>query len=94
MTTEQHPLVIGYTNWRGEWSMRQIIPTGAPYWGTTEWHPAPGWLLPAIDVDKGENRLFAMADFGPPRGTSSPAQIERLARSSDAGPGAEADHHG
>lgn len=64
-TPAGEPLAIGYTNWRGEWSERRIIPTGAPYWGTTEWHPEPGWLLPAIDVEKDEPRIFAMKDFGP-----------------------------
>lgn len=68
-TNEQLPLVIGYTNWRGEWSERRIVPTSAPYWGSTEWHPEPGWLLPAIDVDKGEPRVFAMKDFGPAHAT-------------------------
>ncbi|MBN9525413.1 MAG: hypothetical protein J0H82_04355 [Alphaproteobacteria bacterium] len=79
MSTNQHPLVIGYTNWQGEWSLRRIIPTGAPFWGTTKWHPLPGWLLPAHDLDRGEGRLFAMKEFGPPPATCAPAQLERLA---------------
>ncbi len=65
MASEPQPLVIGYTNWRGEWSMRRLAHMGAPYWGATDWHPEPQWLMAALDVDKNEIRVFAMKDFGP-----------------------------
>ncbi|MEG9503908.1 MAG: hypothetical protein MIN69_18950 [Methylorubrum extorquens] len=58
---------ILYRNWRGLTAVRQIIPQtkegyGSHTWfGATDWHPAPQWLLHAVDVEKGEARDFAMA---------------------------------
>jgi hypothetical protein len=59
-------LEIGYTNYRGEWSMRRIEPVRL-WVGSTDWHPEPGLLLEAIDLDKNETRHFAVKDFGPKR---------------------------
>lgn len=59
---EAQPILMIYRNWRGEVAQRRIRPAGLPYWGTTKWHPEPGWLLPAIDAEKGEYRDFAMKD--------------------------------
>jgi hypothetical protein len=59
-------LEIGYTNYRGEWSMRRIRPVRL-WVGSTDWHPEPGLLLEAIDLDKNETRHFAVKDFGPKR---------------------------
>lgn len=58
------PLIIGFTNYEGEYSLRRIIPLGRPYLGSTEWHPETQWLLSAFDLDKGSTRDFAMKDFG------------------------------
>ncbi|CAH1656784.1 hypothetical protein CHELA1G11_11170 [Hyphomicrobiales bacterium] len=58
-------LHIFYTNYRGESGERRIIPISVR-WGSTEWHPRPQWLLRAMDVDKGEEREFAMSDIGGP----------------------------
>lgn len=58
----RHSVVIDYTNHRGERSERTILPSGI-YFGTTEWHPGPQWLLDAFDRDKGDNRTFAMKDI-------------------------------
>jgi hypothetical protein len=60
------PLEIGYTNYRGEWSMRRIQPVRL-WVGSTDWHPEPGLLLEALDLDKNETRHFAVKDFGPKR---------------------------
>lgn len=57
-------LTISYTNWRGETSLRRIIPKGVRY-GSTPWHPEPQWLLLAWDEEKRATREFAMKDFGP-----------------------------
>ena len=56
-------LHIFYTNHRGESGERRIIPISVR-WGSTQWHPETQWLLRAIDVDKGEEREFAMSDIG------------------------------
>jgi predicted DNA-binding transcriptional regulator YafY len=59
--TRRH-LTFTYTNWRGETAVRTVSPRGVT-WASTEWHPEPQWLLDAWDVDKREDRLFAMKDM-------------------------------
>jgi len=55
-----------YTNWRGETSVRTITPIRV-WFGSTDWHPEPQWLLRAFDHDKNAERDFALKDFrGPP----------------------------
>ena len=58
------PFTALYRNWRGETAIRNIIPTSIRY-GATEWHKEPQWLLVGMDVDKGEEREFALRDFSP-----------------------------
>lgn len=56
-------VVIDYTNHRGERAERTIVPR-VVWFGMTRWHPdIPQWLLDAIDVDKQEDRTFAMKDI-------------------------------
>lgn len=77
------PLRITYRNWRGEVGERNIIPHSV-WFGATEWHPEPQWLLSALDTDKGAARDFALADFGAnddtwrARALSAEAEVERL----------------
>lgn len=52
-------VVIDYTNWRGERTTRTIRPKWI-WFGQTEWHPDPQWLLCAFDGDKCEDRDFAV----------------------------------
>ncbi|WP_287149596.1 hypothetical protein [Mesorhizobium sp.] len=56
-------LKVFYTNWRGETSLRTITPDQV-YYGATEWHPEPQWLLTAYDHDKLAVRDFALKGFG------------------------------
>jgi hypothetical protein len=58
------PLTIIYTNWRGETAERSIVPI-RPWFGSTEWHPEPQWLLTAFDVEKQAARDFAWAGIDP-----------------------------
>lgn len=53
------PVTIFYENWRGEQRYRKIIPHEI-WFGTTEWHPDPEWLLTALDVDRNAIRHFSM----------------------------------
>lgn len=53
---------ILYTNYRGETSLRSIIPIKI-WFGSTEWHTSPQWLLNALDVQKEVERSFAMKDI-------------------------------
>ena len=55
------PIVMTYRNYRGEIAERCIIPDRVRF-GSTDWHPEPGWLLHAFDTDKGAFRDFALAD--------------------------------
>lgn len=77
------PLRITYRNWRGEVSERNIVPQSV-WFGATEWHPEPQWLLSALDTDKGAARDFTLADFGAnddtwrTRALAAEAEVERL----------------
>ncbi len=53
---------IRYTNYRGETAMRIIVPKRI-WFGATEWHPEPQWLLDALDVEKNADRSFALKDI-------------------------------
>jgi predicted DNA-binding transcriptional regulator YafY len=64
---------LTYTNWRGETSGRTIVPLSIWY-GSTDWHPEPQWLIKAIDMEKGAERDFALKDFGHP----APLDAERV----------------
>lgn len=55
-------LVFEYTNWEGKIAIRRVKPIGIWY-GKTEWHPKEQWLLKAIDLDKEEERNFAIKDI-------------------------------
>ena len=63
-TKDAPPLVLTYTNHRGETGVRRIIPLAAPWWGQSDYHVEPQWLLRAFDVDKQVEREFALKDFG------------------------------
>ena len=53
---------IGYTNYRGEYSVRRILPIGI-WFGSTEYHKEEQWIMHAFDFGKEENRDFAMKDI-------------------------------
>ena len=71
-------VAIDYTNYRGERSVRVVIPVeGGNRFGSTEFHPEPQWLLEAHDVEKNALRTFAMRDihsFTPVPDGTAPAQ--------------------
>ncbi len=52
-------VVLDYTNWRGERRARRVLPRGLRFGATAE-HAEPGWLLDALDLEKGEARAFAL----------------------------------
>lgn len=62
MKKENPPLVFKYTNWEGKTAVRKIQPIEIWY-GKTEWHPEEQWLLKAIDIEKNEERDFALKDI-------------------------------
>lgn len=65
----QIPVTFQYTNWRNETARRTAIPKRL-WFGRTEWHPVPGWMLTAFDIEKQADRDFALTDcdFSGPKG--------------------------
>jgi hypothetical protein len=72
------PVIIGYTNYRGEYAERRIIPSHI-WFGKTEWHPEPQWLLHALDLDKNATRDFALKDIGNDFAAAEVIRAQRLA---------------
>lgn len=58
------PHRVTYTNYRGETGNRVIVPINIWY-GSTEFHPEPQWLLKALDKGKDQVRDFALKDLVP-----------------------------
>jgi len=55
-------VIIVYTNWRGVMAVRRIVPLRMEF-ENSEWHPETQWVLYALDLDKREERVFAMKDI-------------------------------
>lgn len=60
----RQPLRFTYRNWRGEVAERRVEPRFI-WFGATEYHPEPQWLLNAYDLDRPgyQERDFAMRDM-------------------------------
>jgi len=56
------PLRFEYKNWQGQTAVRTVMPIEVWY-GKTEFHPDKQWFLRAMDVDKAEERNFAVRDI-------------------------------
>lgn len=54
-------VTMTYRNYRGEVDQRTVEPIYI-WFGSTKYHPEPGWLMHAKDLAKGERRDFALAD--------------------------------
>lgn len=59
---EKKEVEILYTNWKGETRLRKIIPISIEF-KATEWHKEEQWILNALDVEKNEDRGFAIKDI-------------------------------
>lgn len=78
------PARILYRNHRGETAWRTIL-SGRIWFGATEWHPEPQYLLKAWDVEKDAERDFALRDVlrwgeGDAPARTSPALASLAAR--------------
>lgn len=62
MNDNENSIPVLYKNWKGETSIRNIVPI-AVRWGTSEWHREPQYLLSAFDVEKGDSREFALSEM-------------------------------
>lgn len=58
----KHVVIIDYTNWRGERAERKVIP-GRFVYEATEWHPEEQWILYAFDVERNNERGFALLNI-------------------------------
>lgn len=56
------PLRFEYKNWQGQTAVRTVMPIKIWY-GTTEFHPEEQYFLKALDVEKKEERDFAVKDI-------------------------------
>lgn len=56
---DRTPVEIEYTNWKGERSTR-LIYVYQFYWGVSEYHPTPGYLIHGWDLEKQATRTFSM----------------------------------
>lgn len=61
-TKDAREVWFTYTNWRGETSRRKVRPVSI-WFGSTEWHPEEQWFIRGTDVEKGEERDFALVDM-------------------------------
>lgn len=59
---EESPLVFEYKNWKGEVGIRKVLPLEV-YFSSNEFHQETQWLMDAFDLDKMEERTFAMNDI-------------------------------
>lgn len=60
--TQAQEVIIDYTNWKGQRAPRRIVPKRI-YFGTTEYHKTPQWLLVAYCLRKRAERTFAVKDI-------------------------------
>jgi hypothetical protein len=61
-----HAIQVVYTNWRGETRERRLVPISLWY-GYTEQHGEPQYLLKALDCEDGREKDFALLGLrGPP----------------------------
>ena len=52
-----------YRNWKGKCSYRSIKGVPEFWYGTTEHHKEPQWIMTGFDIDKDSIRYFAVADI-------------------------------
>jgi len=55
-------LQFEYKNWEGITAVRKVKPIKI-WWGVTQWHPKEQWFLKALDLEKNEERDFAVKDI-------------------------------
>lgn len=59
----ERAVTIDYTNWRGERSIRHVVPISF-HFEENDFHLGVQWLMRAEDLDKGRvTRMFAMANI-------------------------------
>ena len=62
LSHQQNPIKVLYCNWRGETTVRKIIPIKI-YVGSTEYHSQEQWLLEVWDCERNALRTYALKDI-------------------------------
>lgn len=62
MKSNQEPLKFLYKNWKGEESIRHVVPVEM-FFGDTDFHKETQWFLKAYDISKLDMRDFAVKDI-------------------------------
>jgi len=57
------PLLVDYTNWRGERRVRRILPQGL-WFGVSEFHDGEQWFIRALDLDRDDKPMRDFAFVG------------------------------
>ena len=57
-----NPISFRYKNWKGETSIRNVIPIEMWY-GNSDFHKGNQWFMKAFDTTKQDSRDFAMLDI-------------------------------
>jgi hypothetical protein len=58
----EQTLTFLYRNYKGNVALRSILP-GELVFKSTEFHPEPQWIIVGLDVQKGQERSFAVRDI-------------------------------
>ena len=74
--SQNKQITITYTNWKRETRERVIEPIEI-WFGSTRWHPDEQWLLKAMDINKGEERDFAVTQISKMTGKSMPNTVSQ-----------------
>lgn len=56
------PLKFFYKNWKGEYGYRTVHDP-IMWYGSTQYHKEPQWMIKGYDVDKDDIRDFAVNDI-------------------------------
>lgn len=72
--TAPTPVVIDYTNHRGERRPRAVIPQTI-YFGNSRWHEGFHWFLTAHDIAKKQQRTFKLTDIAGIENLPMPAHM-------------------
>jgi len=59
---EEMAMKVVYKNYRGEKSIRHVLPLRIWY-GSTEWHKKEQWLMEVYDLEKRSKRDYALKDW-------------------------------
>lgn len=69
------PLAFYYTNHRGEYKTRHVMPERLEWDTSTSYYSTPGWAIVGFDIDTRANRAFRLDRMGPAQAVETPREI-------------------